>query len=69
MKFLKMVLYTGAGALGTWAHLNGHDVLMNIVFVVWLPFAAADLAHVLSPWDESFFGPEAKEKDANGGNR
>lgn len=65
MKLAKVALYTGAGVLGTWAHLNGHDWLMNLAFVVWVPFAAADLASALSPWDEKIglFGP--RKEDGN----
>lgn len=50
MKFIKAMLYTVAGALMVLFYREGMDVAMNWVFVLWLPFAAHDLAMTITPY-------------------
>lgn len=50
MKFIKALFYTGIGSLMTIFYREGMEVAMNWVFILWLPFAAHDLAEVITPY-------------------
>ena len=50
MKFVKALFYTAVGSLMTIFYREGMEVAMNWVFVLWLPFAAHDLAQAITPY-------------------
>ena len=45
----------------TWAHMMGHDVLLNWLFCIWLPFGAYEIVNYISPW--------SNQKGTNGRHR
>ncbi|WP_431814610.1 hypothetical protein [Limosilactobacillus portuensis] len=50
MNFVKALFYTGIGSLMTIFYREGMEVAMSWVFVLWLPFAAHDLAETITPY-------------------
>ena len=40
MNVIKMAFYMMIGIGCTWSHMMGHDVLLNWLFFIWLPFGA-----------------------------
>lgn len=64
MNVIKMAFYMLIGIGCTWAHMMGHDVLLNVLFCVWLPVAAWEVSSYISPWFEL-----PKQKGTNGRHR
>ena len=50
MNVIKMAFYMLIGIGCTWAHMMGHDVLMNWLFCIWIPFGDYEIVDYISPW-------------------
>lgn len=50
MNVIKMAFYMLIGIGCTWSHMMGHDVMMNWLFFIWLPFGAYEIVNYISPW-------------------
>lgn len=53
MDFLKGIFYLACGCLMAIFYYEGHPILMNWMFVVWLPFLAWDLAKAITPYQKA----------------
>lgn len=49
MNFVKALFYTAVGSLMTIFYRDGMEVAMSWMFIIWLPFAAHDLAEAITP--------------------
>ncbi len=53
MNFAKVMFYTICGSLLVLFYRDGHQVLMNWTFVIWIFAAAWDLAKTLTPYKKA----------------
>lgn len=53
MDFLKAAYYTTAGVLMTICYYTGHQVLMNWLFLFWVPVLAWDFAKTITPYQDA----------------
>lgn len=53
MDFLKGIFYLACGCLMTICYYTGHQILMNWLFAICLPFVAWDLAKAITPYQKA----------------
>lgn len=52
MDFLKGIFYLVCGCLMTICYYEGHQILLNWIFIIWLPFMAWDLVKAITPYQD-----------------
>ena len=53
MNLLKGAYYTACGILMTIFYYQGHQTLMNVVFLFWVPILAWDFAQWITPYQDT----------------
>lgn len=53
MDLVKMAFYTACGCLMAICYYTGHQILLNWIFIIWLPFATWDLVKTITPYQKA----------------